>query len=109
MGMSEKNIAIIGMGLWGRNLVRNFYNLGALKIVCDLDEENLNNVKQEYPGVKTTKNFGELLVDKSIKGIVVATPSHTHYKLVKQALLEGKNVYVEKPISTVANESSGTV
>ena len=103
--MSEKHIAIIGMGLWGRNLVRNFYNLGALKTVCDLDEENLNKVKQEYPGVKTTNNFGELLVDKSIKGIVVATPSHTHYKLVKQALLEGKNVYVEKPISTVAMEA----
>lgn len=103
--MSDKNIAIIGMGLWGRNLVRNFYNLGALKTVCDLDMENLKKVQQDYPGVKVTQNFGELLVDKSIKGIVVATPSHTHYKLVKQALLEGKNVYVEKPISTVSAEA----
>ena len=103
--MSTKNIAIIGMGLWGRNLVRNFYNLGVLNTVCDIDDENLNKVKQDYPGVKVTKNFGDLLLDKSIEGIVVATPSHTHYKLVKQALLERKNVYVEKPISTVAAEA----
>ena len=103
--MSSKNIAIIGMGLWGRNLVRNFYNLGALHTVCDIDEENLKKVREEYPGVNVTKNFEELLIDKSIEGIVVATPSHTHYKLVKQALLEGKNVYVEKPISTVADEA----
>ena len=103
--MSTKNIAIIGMGLWGRNLVRNFYNLGVLNTVCDIDDENLKKVQQEYSGVNVTKNFGDLLVNKNIKGIVVATPSHTHHKLVKQALLEGKNVYVEKPISTVAAEA----
>ncbi len=103
--MLSKNIAIIGMGLWGRNLVRNFYNLGALHTVCDIDEDNLNKVREEYSGVNVTKNFRDLLIDKSIEGIVVATPSHTHYKLVKQALLERKNVYVEKPISTVADEA----
>lgn len=103
--MPKKNIAIIGMGLWGRNLVRNFYNLGALNTVCDLDMENLKKVQEECPGVNVTQNFGDLLLNKEIQGIVVATPSHTHFKLVKQALLEGKNVYVEKPISTVAKEA----
>lgn len=103
--MKSHNIAVIGCGLWGRNIVRNFYNLNALHTVCDLDSENLKIVKNDYPEVNVTNDFNEILNNKDINGVIVVTPSHTHYKVVKAALEAGKNVYVEKPISTVSEEA----
>ncbi|MBO7672318.1 Gfo/Idh/MocA family oxidoreductase [bacterium] len=103
--MAEQRIAVIGCGCWGRNIVRNFYNLNALEIVCDLDEENLKKVQEQYKGVKVTKDFKEILNSDVVTGVVVVTPSHTHYGIVKSLLEAGKHVYVEKPISTVAKEA----
>ena len=103
--MSQQKIAVIGCGMWGRNIVRNFYNLNVLDTVCDIDEENLKKVTEQYPGVKITRDFNEILNNKEITAVAVVTPSHTHYKLVKAMLEAGKNVYVEKPISTVAQEA----
>lgn len=103
--MSEQKIAVLGCGLWGRNIVRNFYNLNALGMVCDLDDDNIAKVKEQYPGIKTTKDFHDILNSKEITGVVVVTPSHTHFKFVKAMLEAGKHVYVEKPISTVAQEA----
>lgn len=101
----EKFVAVVGCGIWGRNIVRNFYNLGALHTVCDIDEENLKMVQAQYDGTHTTKDFNELLNNPEIKAICVVTPSHTHFGLVKKALEAHKHVYVEKPISTVADEA----
>lgn len=103
--MRNQRIAVIGCGCWGRNIVRNFYNLNALEVVCDLDEENLKKVQEQYPGVKVTKDFNDILKSDIVTGVVVVTPSHTHYKIVKALLEAGKHVYVEKPISTVAQEA----
>lgn len=103
--MKEQKIAVIGTGVWGRNIVRNFYNLNVLDVVCDLDESNLAKVREQYPGVKTTKDFNEIINNPEITAVAVVTPSHTHFKVVKAMLEAGKNVYVEKPISTVAQEA----
>lgn len=103
--MKQQKIAVIGCGVWGRNIVRNFYNLNVLEIVCDLDESNLDKVRELYPGVKTTKDFNEIINNPEITSVAVVTPSHTHFKVVKAMLEAGKNVYVEKPISTVAQEA----
>jgi len=103
--MKKQKIAVIGCGVWGRNIVRNFYNLNVLDTVCDIDEENLKKVTQEYSNVKITRDFNEIIANPEITGVAVVTPSHMHYKLVKEMLLAGKNVYVEKPISTVAEEA----
>ena len=103
--MSEKKIAVLGCGLWGRNVVRNFYNLNALGMVCDLDDDNIAKVKAEYPNVATTKDYRDILSNDNIMGVVVVTPSHTHFRFVKAMLEAGKHVYVEKPISTVAQEA----
>lgn len=105
MKMQGQRIAVIGCGVWGRNIVRNFYNLNVLDTVCDIDEENLKKVTQEYTGVKVTKDYNDILNNPEITGVAVVTPSHMHYKLVKAMLLAGKHVYVEKPISTVAEEA----
>ena len=103
--MAEQRVAVIGCGVWGRNIVRNFYNLGVLDTVCDIDEENRKKVLEQYSGVKVTKDFNEIINNPEITAVAVVTPSHTHYKMVHAMLDAGKNVYVEKPISTVAEEA----
>ena len=103
--MRKHNVAVIGCGLWGRNVVRNFYNLNALHTVCDLDAENRKNLKEQYPDVNIIENSDEIFNNPEIDAVAVVTPSHTHYKIVKRAIEAGKHVYVEKPISTVAAEA----
>ena len=103
--MKSYKVGIVGAGIWGKNLVRNFYNLNNLHTVCDMDEENLNRTKADFPEVNLTKNFDDILNSPEIDGVVIATPSHTHYKLVKAALNANKHVYVEKPIATTSAEA----
>jgi len=95
----EKNIAVIGSGYWGKNLVRNFSELKALKTVCDLNEEVLHDFKNKYPEIHITTSFREVLNDPEIKGVVIATPAVLHYNMVKEALNNEKDVFVEKPLS----------
>lgn len=103
--MKSHNVAVIGCGIWGKNVVRNFYNLGALNTVCDLDAENRKNLKEQYPDINIISDYNEVLANPEIDAVAVVTPSHTHYKIVKMAIEAGKHVYVEKPISTVASEA----
>jgi UDP-2-acetamido-3-amino-2,3-dideoxy-glucuronate N-acetyltransferase len=98
-------IAVIGTGSWGKNLVRNFYELGVLKIVCDLEEDNLLKARDRYPNLLTTSSLKEIIEDKEIDGIVIATPAHTHYEIAKQSLEAGHNVYVEKPLAQNVTEA----
>lgn len=98
-------VAVIGCGTWGKNLVRNFHNLGVLHAVCDLDPDLLKSVSEEYSDVICTSNIDEILSNKEVDGVIIATPSHTHYSLVKKALELGKHVYVEKPIATCTQEA----
>lgn len=105
MTNENKYVGVIGCGIWGKNIVRNFYSLNALNTVCDLDDDTLKKIKEDYPGTNTTKDFNEIINNKSIKAVCVITPSHTHFNLVKLALEHGKHVYVEKPISIKADEA----
>ena len=103
--MESRYVAVIGCGIWGKNVVRNFYNLNALNTVCDLDEENRRNLRNLYPDINLTADYNEVLNNPEIKAVAVVTPSHTHYGIVKKAIEAGKHVYVEKPISTVSAEA----
>lgn len=94
----QKNIAVVGTGYWGKNLVRNFNNLGALHSVCDTNPDTLHSFLAQYPGVKGFASFAQLLDDPDVRGIALATPAPTHANLAKQILLAGKDVYVEKPL-----------
>ncbi|MFM7459035.1 MAG: Gfo/Idh/MocA family protein [bacterium] len=98
-------IAVIGTGSWGKNLVRNFYELGVLKVVCDLEEDNLIKARERYPNLLTTSSLKEIINDQEIDGIVIATPAHTHYEIAKQSLEAGHNVYVEKPLAQNVTEA----
>lgn len=99
------NIAVIGSGYWGKNLVRNYHQIGALKLICDTNETTLSSFKAQYPDVETSQAYSDLLSRQDIEGIVIATPAETHHTLAREALLAGKHVYVEKPL--VLNEEDG--
>jgi len=93
-----KHIACVGAGYWGKNLIRNFHQLGVLHTICDGDEEVLKRFSEQYPDVKSGQNIEDVLSNKGIDAISIATPAETHYELIKQALNAGKHVYVEKPL-----------
>ncbi len=99
MKAPEQNIAVVGGGYWGKNLVRNFYQLGALNTVCDTDLLKQEQYNRDYPGVAVTDNFEEVLADQGIDGVVIATPAVEHYSMTKAALKAGKDVLVEKPLA----------
>src|SRR5690242_4238323 len=100
-------IGVIGLGYWGPLLVRNFAQLlgPGLKVCCDRDPAQLDNIAKAYPGVRLTRNFEEVLADPEISAVAIATPAHTHYHLAKQALLANKAVLVEKPMTTSVEEA----
>ncbi len=95
------NIGIIGYGYWGPNLVRNFSVTKdcSVKMVCDQRTERLNVVQKLYPSINVTQNKDELISNKDIDAVVIATPVSTHFPLAKQALLEKKHVLLEKPMT----------
>lgn len=94
-----QNIAVIGCGYWGKNLVRNFHELGCLKLVCDSVDENLERAKSIAPGVKTTHSLESVLSDSEIDGVALATPAPLHKDMAIQAMKNGKDVLVEKPMA----------
>jgi len=90
-------IAQIGLGQWGKNLVRNFADLADLRWICDVDDARLREFATRYPTAHATTSVDELLADDELDAIVVATPVPTHYELSKRVLEAGKHVFVEKP------------
>ena len=100
-------VAVVGVGGWGKNLARNYYQLpeAKLRYICDLDDEKLENMSRQYPGTKTTKNFDEVLQDSELDAVVIATTGPTHYALARKALMAGKDVYVEKPFVLQVDEA----
>lgn len=105
MKKNQPNIAVIGSGYWGKNLVRNYHQIGALKLICDKNEMILSNFLEQYPGIDTCLALHDALSREDIQGIVIATPAETHYTLAREALLAGKHVYIEKPL--VLKEEDG--
>lgn len=97
--LSSKNpgIAVIGSGYWGKNLTRNFHQLGALTLICDKNEVVLSQLKEQYPGIETCLALNEILARDDIQGVVIATPAETHYAIARELLLAGKHIFVEKP------------
>jgi len=95
----SRNIAVVGAGYWGRNLIRAFHESGTLRIVCDTSPELLESYAAKYPAVRLTGSFREVLSDAHIDAVAIATPAATHHAMVKEALQAGKDVFVEKPLA----------
>jgi UDP-2-acetamido-3-amino-2,3-dideoxy-glucuronate N-acetyltransferase len=99
------NVAVVGSGYWGKNLVRNFNELGALHTVCDSNHETLRSFKEKYPDKEFQTSFEVVLQDPDIDAIVIATPAETHFDLARNALQAGKHVFVEKPLALIVSEA----
>ncbi len=92
-------LAVVGCGYWGRNLVRNFHEIGALAAICDSDLENCSRLKEQYPLCRIINSYSDVLNDETISAVAIATPAESHADFVRKALLAGKDVFVEKPLS----------
>jgi len=92
-------VAVVGAGYWGRNLLRNFDALGALETVCDRDRGVLEETRGRHPGVRSEVSYASVLTDPAIEAVAIAAPAGTHAGFVREALLAGKDVYVEKPLA----------
>ena len=99
-------VAVIGVGYWGHNLVRNFNNYSTCEVlcVCDCDTTRLNLLRRRFPNLIYLDCFEDVLTS-DIDGIVLATPVATHYKLAIEALSAGKHVFVEKPLAASVAEA----
>jgi UDP-2-acetamido-3-amino-2,3-dideoxy-glucuronate N-acetyltransferase len=106
---ADLRVAVIGSGYWGKNLVRNFSNLGALSVVCDSHTETLRTLGEQYPQCRTLTSYPEVLRDDSIQAVAIATPAETHGYMVREALLSGKDVFVEKPLCLSAEQGQSLV
>ena len=93
-----KKVAVIGAGYWGKNLIRNFFQLGVLAGVYDLNTRIYDELNEEYPGIKLYKSCEDIFLDQQINAVVIAAPALLHGSLAKKALFAGKNVFVEKPL-----------
>jgi len=94
-------VGVVGVGGWGKNLARNYAQIpdANLRYICDLDQTKLDQNARLYPGTKMTRSYQELMDDKELHAVVIATTGPAHYPLAKQALLAGKDVYIEKPFT----------
>jgi len=96
------NVGVIGCGYWGPNLIRNFIGCQDTQLIwaCDLDDKRLEKVLGPYPGVRPTTDFKEILADKNVDAVAIATPADSHFPLGKACMESGKHVLIEKPLAS---------
>ncbi len=104
------NIAIIGCGYWGPNLLRNFQDIGNVQVtlVVDLDNDRLAYAAEKYPKIRVSKDYHDAFAG-DIDAIVIATQPTNHYQLTKEALEHNKHVLVEKPLAMSVSEAEELV
>jgi predicted dehydrogenase len=100
------NVAVVGCGYWGPNLIRNFCSLKdcRVKFVCDLDHERLAHMKTTYPNIETTSQYNLVLEDNDIDAVAIATPVSSHYELASKSLMADKHTFIEKPMASSVAE-----
>ena len=100
-------VGVVGYGYWGPNVVRNLHGIEDLDpaVVCDLNPKSLERVAKAHPGVRTTRDFREVITSPEIDAVAVVTPVWTHYELAKAALENGKHVFVEKPFTSNSKQA----
>lgn len=100
------NVAVVGCGYWGPNLIRNFRSLpgSRLRTVCDVSQERLAYIKGLYSELEGTEDFDHLVNDEDIDAIAIATPVWTHFGLAKKSLCSGKHTFIEKPMASSVSQ-----
>ncbi len=106
---TKTKVAVVGAGYWGINHVRNFHELGVLKTVCDASEASLKMIGETFSNVQVEPDYQKVLTDEEVRGVVIATPAETHYRLAAAAIEAGKHVLVEKPLTLDVTEGERLV
>lgn len=103
-----KKIGLVGYGYWGPNLLRNFVSTPDCEVLycCDIQLSRIKEIRKKFSSIIVTSNYQDLLEDKEVDGIVIATPTKFHFPLAKLALENGKDVLIEKPMALNTQESS---
>lgn len=101
--MAKKNsnikVGLLGLGYWGKNILRNLYELGVLDTACDSNLKVIEERKKDFPLLKFTTSCEDILKNPQINALVIATPAATHSELTKKALNANKDIFVEKPLA----------
>jgi predicted dehydrogenase len=107
----DLRVAVVGLGYWGPNLLRNLVEIDGVEVVtiCDQRPERLELFKRRYPSVETTSSYIEIVDDDRIDAVVIATPVSTHFDLASKALQFGKHVFVEKPLAASSEDAAELV
>jgi UDP-2-acetamido-3-amino-2,3-dideoxy-glucuronate N-acetyltransferase len=105
--LNRPPVAVVGVGHWGKNLARNFGQLGALAAVCDPDFSTAQKVAAACGA--EARGFDEVLSDTTIAGIAIAAPAELHASLALQAFAAGKHVYVEKPLALTRQDGEAMI
>jgi predicted dehydrogenase len=103
----EIGTAVVGYGYWGPNLARNVAECPGLvlRALCDPDPARLALFAQRHPEARAFAEFDEVLGDREVEAIVLATPPQTHAPLARRALEAGRHVLVEKPLATSLSDA----
>lgn len=109
MNANRPGVGLIGLGYWGKNLFRVLRELGALKAACDSDAALLSGWRGRETGIPFHADPAELFADPGIAAVAIAAPPALHYSLAREALLAGKDVFVEKPMALSAREGEELV
>ncbi len=104
-------VAVIGIGYWGPNLVRNFAKHPSVnKVFCyDIDEKRISEVCKEFPNVTAASDYEEILNNSAIDAVALATPVATHFELAQQALEHGKHTFIEKPFTSSVQDAKSLI
>ncbi len=106
MAKRGKHVAVVGSGYWGKNLVRNFHELGVLGWICDSDQDRLVTISSKYPDVQMAADYDEVLRRDEVQAVVIATPAERHFQMAFAALQADKDVFVEKPLALTVREAA---
>lgn len=108
--MRQTRFGVIGWGYWGPKIARNLSSLpqSAVTMVADLDAHRLETIAEQDSSIQTTTHIEDLF-KSNVDGVVIVTPVNTHFTLARQALLHGKHVLVEKPLTTSVAEAEELV
>ncbi|MEI8013152.1 MAG: Gfo/Idh/MocA family oxidoreductase [Candidatus Omnitrophota bacterium] len=109
MSTSKSFIGLIGLGYWGQNLLRNFYEMGVLHTACDASLDVLDAKRKQYPDAQYTTSVDDIMASPEIKAVAIAAPAVAHYDLAKRAIFAGKDVFVEKPLSLTVKQGEEIV
>jgi predicted dehydrogenase len=107
VGKGHIGVGIVGYGYWGPNMVRNFHAARRATVsgICEIDRNKLAKAEAAWPGISLYSNFEDLLKDKSVDAVCLATPVSSHFYQAMLAIDAGKHLLISKPLVVSTDEA----